>query len=145
MEVLDEQSDKDFSTLERTLEKLLEISIKELENKELTDTEYEFIRNFGQNIAPMLESVDITSQSSIMVADAYTSAIGVLEEGTGKLDLIIVAYKQPDGRIALGAGPVMSYYEFWQPSGERLTDEGWKEMLANNPPERPEWVESFKV
>lgn len=145
MEVLDEQSDKDFSTLERTLEKLLEISIKELENKELTDTEYEFIRNFGQNIAPMLESVDITSQSSVMVADVYTSAIGVLEEGTGNLDLIIVAYKQPDGRIVLGAGPVMSYYEFWQPSGERLTDEGWKEMLANNPPERPEWVESFKV
>jgi hypothetical protein len=145
MEVLDEQSDKDFSTLERTLEKLLEISIKELENKELTDTEYEFIRNFGQNIAPMLESVDITSQSSVMVADVYTSASGVLEEGTGKLDLIIVAYKQPDGRIVLGAGPVMSYYEFWQPSGERLTDEGWKEMLANNPPERPEWVESFKV
>ncbi len=145
MEVLDEQSDKDFSTLERTLKKLLEISVKELENKELTDTEYEFIRNFGQNIAPMLESVDITSQSSVMVADVYTSASGVLEEGTGKLDLIIVAYKQPDGRIVLGAGPVMSYYEFWQPSGGRLTDEGWKEMLANNPPERPEWVESFKV
>ncbi len=145
MEVLDEQSDKDFSTLERTLEKLLEISVKELENKELTDTEYEFIRNFGQNIAPMLESVDITSQSSVMVADVYTSAIGVLEEGTGKLDLIIVAYKQPDGRIVLGAGPVMSYYEFWQPSGGRLTDEGWKEMLTNNPPERPEWVESFKA
>ena len=145
MEVLDEQSDKDFSTLERTLKKLLEISVKELENKELTDTEYEFIRNFGQNIAPMLESVDITSQSSVMVADVYTSAIGVLEEGTGKLALIIVAYKQPDGRIVLGAGPVMSYYEFWQPSGERLTDEGWKEMLANNPPERPEWVKSFKM
>ena len=145
MEVLDEQSDKDFSTLERTLEKLLEISVKELENKELTDTEYEFIRSFGQNIAPMLESVDITSQSSVMVADVYTSAIGVLEEGTGKLDLIIVAYKQPDGRIVLGAGPVMSYYEFWQPAGERLTDEGWKEMLTNNPPERPEWVESFKA
>lgn len=145
MEVLDEQSDKDFSTLERTLKKLLEISVKELENKELTDTEYEFIRNFGQNIAPMLESVDITSQSSVMVADVYTSASGVLEEGTGKLDLIIVAYKQPDGRIVLGAGPVMSYYEFWQPSGGRLTDEGWKEMLTNNPPERPEWVESFKV
>lgn len=145
MEVLDEQSDKDFSTLERTLKKLLEISVKELENKELTDTEYEFIRNFGQNIAPMLESVDITSQSSVMVADVYTSASGVLEEGTGKLDLIIVAYKQPDGRIVLGAGPVMSYYEFWQPSGGRLTDEGWKEMLTNNPPERPEWVESFKA
>ena len=145
MEVIDEQSDRDFTTLENTLEKLLEISIKELNNKELTDAEYKFIRNFSQNIAPMLENVDIKSQSSILVADVYTSPAGVLEEGTGKLDLIVVAYKQPDGRIVLGAGPVMSYYEFWQPSGERLTDEEWRNMLKNNPPERPKWVESFKV
>ena len=145
MEVLDEKSDKEFTTLENTLEKLLEISIKELENKELTDAEYEFIRNFGQNISPMLENVDEDSQRSVMVADVYTSPAGVLEEGTGKLDLIIVAYKQPDGRIVLGAGPVMSYYEFWQPSGQRLTDEEWRDMLKNNPPERPEWGESFKV
>ncbi|MDM7917845.1 MAG: DUF3160 domain-containing protein [Methanosarcina sp.] len=146
MEVLDEQADRDFTTLENTLEKLLEISIKELENKELTYEEYEFIRTFDQNISPMLENVDIKSQMSTLVADVYTGAGGnVLEEGTGKLDLIVVAYKQPDGRIVLGAGPVMSYYEFWQPSGERLTDEEWREMLNDNPPERPEWVESFKL
>jgi hypothetical protein len=145
MEVLDDQSDEDFTALENTLEILLKISTKELNNKELTDAEYKFIRNFSQNIAPMLENVDIKSQSSILVADVYTSPAGVLEKGTGKLDLIVVAYKQPDGRIVLGAGPVMSYYEFWQPSGERLTDEEWREMLTNNPPERPEWVESFKV
>ncbi|AKB58459.1 hypothetical protein MSBR2_1943 [Methanosarcina barkeri 227] len=145
MKVLDEQSDKDFTILENTLEKLLEISIKELENKELTEEEYEFIRNFDQNISPMLENVDIMSQRSILVADVYTSPDGVLEEGTGKLNLIVVAYKQPDGRIVLGAGPVMSYYEFWQPSGQRLTDEEWRDMLKNNPPERPEWGESFKV
>jgi hypothetical protein len=146
MEVLDEQADRDFTTLENTLEKLLEISIKELENKELTDEEYEFIRTFDQNISPMLENVDIKSQMSTLVADVYTGAGGnVLEEGTGKLELIVVAYKQPDGRIVLGAGPVMSYYEFWQSSGERLTDEEWRDMLANNPPERPEWVESFKA
>jgi hypothetical protein len=146
MKVLDEQSDKDFTTLENTLEKLLEISIKELENKELTEEEYEFIRNFDQNISPMLENVDIKSQNSILVADVCTSPAGVLEEGTGKLNLIIVAYKQPDGRIVLGAGPVMSYYEFWQPPGERLTDEEWRvKILENNCPERPEWVESFKV
>jgi hypothetical protein len=146
MKVLDKQSDKDFTTLENTLEKLLEISIKELENKELTDKEYEFIRNFDQNISPMLENIDYESQSSILVADVYTSPAGILEEGTGKLNLIVVAYKQPDDRIVLGAGPVMSYYEFWQPSGERLTDEEWrKNIFENNYPERPEWVESFKV
>lgn len=146
MEVLDMQSDEDFTTLENTLEKLLEISIKELENKELTNKEYKFIRNFGQNIAPMLDNVDIKSQNSILVADVCTSPAGVLEEGTGKLNLIIVAYKQPDERIVLGAGPVMSYYEFWQPPGQRLTDEEWREdVFENNCPERPDWVKSFKV
>jgi hypothetical protein len=146
MKVLDKQSDKDFTTLENTLEKLLEISIKELENKELTEEEYEFIRNFDQNISPMLENVDIKSQNSILVADVCTSPAGVLEEGTGKLNLIIVAYKQPDGRIVLGAGPVMSYYEFWQPPGQRLTDEEWRvNIFENNCPERPDWVKSFKV
>jgi hypothetical protein len=146
MKVLDMQSDEDFTTLENTLEKLLEISIKELENKELTDKEYKFIRNFGQNIAPMLENVDIKSQNSILVADVCTSPAGVLEEGTGKLNLIVVAYKQPDGRIVLGAGPVMSYYEFWQPPGQRLTDEEWRgKIIENNCPERPDWVKSFKV
>jgi hypothetical protein len=94
----------------------------------------------------MLENIDEDAQSSVVVADVYTDQEGrVLEEGTGKLDLIVVAYKQPDGRIVLGAGPVMSYYEFWQPSGERLTDEEWRDMLKNNPPERPEWLNSFKV
>ncbi|WP_394295984.1 DUF3160 domain-containing protein [Methanosarcina acetivorans] len=144
MNVLDEQSSKDFITLEINLEYLLKISIKELENKELTEEEYEFIRNFDQNIAPMLENVDIKSQTSVLVADVYTSPNGVLEEGTGKLDLMVVAYKQPDGRIVLGAGPVTSYYEFWQPLGERLTDEEWRSMLNNNPPERPEWISSFR-
>jgi len=126
--------------------KLPEISIKELENKELTDEEYELIRNFDQSISPIFENIDYESQSSILVADVYTSPAGVLEEGTGKLNLIIVAYKQSDGRIVLGAGSVMSYYEFWQPPGQRLTDEEWRDkIIENNCPERPEWVESFKV
>jgi hypothetical protein len=64
----------------------------------------------------------------------------VLEEGVGYVDLIVVAYKLPDGRILVGAGPVMSYYEFKQPMDDRLTDEAWRELLDSNPPERPEWA-----
>jgi hypothetical protein len=54
-----------------------------------------------------------------------------------------VAYKVPDGRVLIGAGPVMSYYEFKQPIGERLTDEKWREMLGSEPPERPGWYFDF--
>jgi len=59
--------------------------------------------------------------------------------------MAIVAYKLPDGRIFLAAGPVMSHYEFKQPMEARLTDEKWREMLEVNPPERPEWGVTYRV
>jgi hypothetical protein len=67
----------------------------------------------------------------------------VLEEGVGYVKLILVAYRVPDGRILLGAGPVFSYYEFKHPMDDRLTDEAWKEMLQDNPPDVPEWVRAI--
>jgi hypothetical protein len=67
----------------------------------------------------------------------------VLEEGVGYVKLIVVAYRVPDGRILLGAGPVMSYYEFKQPMGSRLTDEAWREMLRTAPPSNVEWYSNF--
>jgi len=74
-----------------------------------------------------------------------TNTKKVLEEGVGYVDLILVAYKVPDGRILVGAGPVFSYYGFKQPMADRLTDEMWKDMLLHNPPERPEWVNGICV
>lgn len=59
------------------------------------------------------------------------------------MDLIVVAYIVPDGRILIGAGPVMTYYEFKQPMQDRLTDEKWREKLRSEPPERPEWYSDF--
>jgi Protein of unknown function (DUF3160) len=56
---------------------------------------------------------------------------------------MVVAYKVVDGRILLGAGPVMSYYEFKHPAESRLTDEAWREMLKTNPPDNVEWYASF--
>ncbi len=68
----------------------------------------------------------------------------VLEEAIGYVDLIIVAYKIPNGNIIVGAGPVFSYYEFKQPMADRLTDEAWKQLLeAGQQPSRPVWTESF--
>ncbi|MCK4724055.1 MAG: DUF3160 domain-containing protein, partial [Dehalococcoidia bacterium] len=80
-------------------------------------------------------------------ADVHTDAnppMQVLEEGVGYVDLILVAYKVPDGRIIVGAGPVLSYYEFKHPISDRLTDEAWQEMLERgDEPERPAWIENF--
>jgi len=82
----------------------------------------------------------------VSTADVHTNTNSnqVLEEGVGYVDLIVVAYKVPDGRIIAGAGPVFSYYEFKHPMDNRLTDEQWKTMLEDGEePERPDWTSSF--
>ena len=37
----------------------------------------------------------------------------------------------------------MTYYEFKHPMSDRLTDEVWREMLKENPPEDPEWTDNY--
>lgn len=134
-----------LESLESILSRLLELSTKELENKELTEEDYTFIRNFGENLDGVVAGVDTEGKQTTLVADVHTdiNTGKVLEEGTGEINLILVAYKVPDGRIIIGAGPVIPYYEFKQPIQERLTDEKWREMLKINPPAAPAWTASF--
>ena len=41
-------------------------------------------------------------------------------------------------------GGVYSYYEFWVPRDQRLTDGEWRQMLADDDaPARPGWTEAF--
>ena len=132
------------------LEKLLEISKKELENKNLTDEEYDFIKNFGSISEGAIKFVaegetDPNIFRTTLVADVHTegNTKKVLEEGVGHIKTLVVAYKLPEGHILVGVGPVFSYYEFKQPMKNRLTDEAWREMLNTQPPAEPEWIKSF--
>lgn len=101
--------------------------------------------NFCIELKSVISEVDEKAKRTTIIADVHTeSNTGqVLEEGVGYVDLIVVAYKVPDSGILIGAGPVMSYYEFKQPMQDRLTDEEWRETLGSNPPERPEWTSNF--
>ena len=67
----------------------------------------------------------------------------VLEEAVGYVDLLVAAWKSPDGNIYIGGGPELSYYEFKQPMGNRLTDEAWRELLKTDPPAAPPWTSSY--
>ena len=147
MDVLDDASKYRLEHLEIVLERLVDLSERELANEELTAEDYEFIENFGDELNDVIAEVDEKAKKTTIVADVHTdgNTLQVLEEGVGYVDMIIVAYKVPDGRILVGAGPVMSYYEFKQPMQERLTDEQWREMLSTEPPERPEWYANFAV
>jgi len=144
LDALDEETRRNFESLENVLERLIEISEKELENEELTEEEKYYIFKFGEIIRTGVDT-DEEARKTTLVADVHTEPNNelVLEEGTGYVDMIIVAYKLPDGRIFLAAGPVMSHYEFKQPMYERLTDEKWREMLEANPPEKPEWASTY--
>ncbi len=146
MDVLDASSKHRLANLERILARLVDISSKELENEELFEDDYDFIKNFGDNLGGVIADVDDKAKKTTIIADVHTdgNTMQVLEEGVGYVDLIVVAYKLPDGRILVGAGPVMSYYEFKQPMDDRLTDEAWRGLLDSNPPERPEWVSGFR-
>jgi len=145
LQVLNETETSRLDYLETTLERLLDISILELEGVELEDDDYEFIRNFGENLDSIVTGVKDKGKETTIIADVHTDANTeqVLEEGIGYVDLIVVAYKVPDGRILTGAGPVFSYYEFKQPLDNRLTDEAWKDILDTNEPDRPLWTASF--
>jgi hypothetical protein len=145
MDVLDDSSKYRLENLERILARLVNISSKELENEELSKDDYDFIKNFGDNLDGVIADVDDKAKKTTIIADVHTDSNTeqVLEEGVGYVDLVVVAYKLPDGRILVGAGPVMSYYEFKHPMDDRLTDEAWRELLDSNPPEMPEWTANF--
>jgi len=145
LDVLNETELSRLQNLENIIERLLNISRDELENKELDENDYEFIRNFGENLDDIVTGVKERGKETTIVADVHTDTNTgkCLEEGVGYVDMILVAYMVPDGRVIIGAGPVFSYYEFKHPMNDRLTDEKWKEMLQANPPERASWVQSF--
>jgi hypothetical protein len=144
---LSQEEDNRLANLESVLDRSLKIAITELKGAELTDEDYNFIRDFGKNLESVIVGVEAEGKETTIVADVHTDTnepAEVLEEGVGYVDLILVAYKVPDGRTIIGAGPTLSYYEFKQPINNRLTDEAWKDMLkSGQTPPRPNWTNSF--
>ena len=64
----------------------------------------------------------------------------VLEVGTGRIDRIFVIVPDDKGGFHVASGGVYSFYEFRQPTSERLTDEAWWALLrTGQEPERPTW------
>jgi hypothetical protein len=147
LDALNQEEKTRLESLESILERLIQISVEELEGKELSQSDYEFISNFGQQLDSIVVGVEAEGKETTMIADVHTDANPpqqVLEEGVGYVDLALVAYAVPDGRTILGAGPTLSYYEFKHPVSERLTDEQWKETLEQSQqPARPNWIDSF--
>ena len=85
-----------------------------------------------------------------LVADYHTSptdAAGALvgwvkHAGTGKIDLMIMNTKLPNGKNVAFVGPVLSYHEFTTTNFIRLTDQDWKDQFLTQST-RPEWTNIY--
>ena len=90
-----------------------------------------------------------------VVADVHTDSVdirctgdpgGVLHEGVGYTQFILVAVQHPDGSSCVFGGPVMTHYEFITDRDTRLNDDAWELILRRNDhPEPASWKRSFLV
>lgn len=142
LNVLSPQANQRLSSLDELLVTTLDITGKQLASEPLSKEDKEFIMALPDRLDSAVIGVTGAGLKTTMVADVHTHGIEekVVEEATGKVDLIVVACTAPDGSVFLAAGPVLSYYEFKHPMSDRLTDEAWRQMLeSDNAPERPAW------
>jgi hypothetical protein len=131
-------------------DRLVELSIKELENQKLNESDLDFISNAGKTIAEVASFNDPSAEPWVNEADDRTAIIAdvhtdpntgqVLEVGTGNPFVIYVIVQDHTGKLFLTRGGTFSYYEFKNQMRERLTDEEWHEMLDTNPPDLPIWI-----
>ncbi|MCK5239350.1 MAG: DUF3160 domain-containing protein [Candidatus Thorarchaeota archaeon] len=152
-ELLTDNMELRLDTLSNFLLTLKAISEKQLSGIALNATEEDFFRSADttlQFIAEMPDDDLITSdtdQFMSVIADVHTdtNTMTVLEEAVGDPMIIIVAV-YVNGFVQLARGGTFSYYEFAHPIDDRLTDEGWREMLDQGlAPGYPSWTESFIV
>lgn len=152
--LLAEDIDNRIKEFEDLLEFLINCSIKELNNEELTEEDYYKIVYYGGTLEFLITSFaegdvyrwhEITSETDrfmALIADYHTVAPNMYSEaavGPASEIYVVVPIK---GKLYLTRGAVFSYYEFV--SNERLTDEKWQQMLKEKKnPSAPEWTYSF--
>jgi hypothetical protein len=139
--------------LERFLDKLLMIASAETNGGAPTQAEREFLGRLGNEITELLTpsgeaAGDSMPRSTAFVVDIHTDEHTgqVLEEATGPFGLGVFLFPGSNGRILVGAGPVLSYFEFKRRERDRLTDEAWRALLSGpEAPAPPGWSGEYTV
>ncbi|MCR4903813.1 MAG: DUF3160 domain-containing protein [Butyrivibrio sp.] len=165
--MLDSEDKDNLQLLSDMAQQLLTISEKELICENLTDDEYEFIRNYGGNLEHFWHTVNEDSVEELIyseqapcpvIADIATDPNGsVLEVGSGYANNIYVVVPV-EGELRICRGSVYSFYQFEQPISERLTDSEWRNKISSyylddnyNYVEnddiqlQPEWTRSYRA
>ncbi|MHA2251787.1 MAG: DUF3160 domain-containing protein [Candidatus Kariarchaeaceae archaeon] len=142
-----------LDSLAEILDKLTDLSIKELTNQELTEEDYQFINGAGRAIKSVASFTDPAFEDWVSEADERMAIVAdvatdpnagqVLEVATGNPYTIYVIVQDDDGNLRLTKGGTFSYYEFKQPMDNRLSDEEWHTLLDSSPPELPVWMSTL--
>ena len=142
----DRMHDK-LTQFEDLLTFLINCSVKELRNEELTVDEYNTLLIYGGTLewltlsmaeGPILSETD---RNMAVIADVHTVPGSYLEVGVGPASEVFVVV--PIGeKLYLTRGAVFSYYEFV--SGKRLTDEQWQQLFKEGAePSQPTWTNEY--
>jgi hypothetical protein len=132
-----------FQEFEKVMGRLIEISNKELEDKELNENDRRDISEFALRLKsatqfPYQLMMKISAESNThmaVVTDVHTdnNSETVLQEGIGAPFLLKLKIRQKNKTILLTGG-IFSYYEFKHPMKDRLTDERWRETILKKSP-----------
>ncbi len=139
-----------FDELAKAFDILTELSIKELQNEELSENEMSFIHHLGKKFQTIVSfnygATELyqneADKRTALIADVHTDPNSgqVLEVAVGNPFLIYVIVQDHTGSLFLTRGVTFSYYEFLQPYDQRLTDEEWQTILDSSPPALPLWI-----
>ena len=156
--LLTDLAEEALDTLYEISQQLTAISEKELENKTLTDKEYDFIHTYGGELEHIWQTAKkdeleaaggnldqfLEAHPDAVIADVATDPNGLaLEEATGYAKEIYVAFPR-DGKVLLARGVVYSQYEFTVPLAKRMTDEDWHQQLrGGEAPPYADWKKAF--
>lgn len=145
-----------------SLEFFRSMALKQIENQEITEADFEKLRREPARLQTVIEPLpgDLNIEDnarSALIADIHTDAVQgkVLYVANAKPSSIFVAVKDKNG-ARLTRGLVYTYYEFAGPLGKRFTDGDWRAAVYQGEafpdsgdtttpfPSRPSWTESLK-
>ena len=125
------------------LDRLTRLAGDELAARPISDEDNTWLSSIGGKIGWLTEAVNRGEiEATPIIADIFLDPFAdmVLEIGTGPLDTIHVLVPDDEGNFQVATGAVYSYYQFWGPRSERLTDEEWRDRIVEGDlPERPSW------
>lgn len=154
--MLSEEHARLMENLDSDVSFLLDVSVKELNNRPLDEAANDRMMYWGEHLEWMtLSAADTEGEGrpyfedtdAALVTDVATDPNGfVLEIATGRINEIYAVVPDGSGKLMVTRGGVFSTYEFTVPVAERMTDETWKAKLgASTAPAPPGWTGEFIV